>query len=111
MMTAHNPQHVQHAQHAQHSQSHTQTQRNNHARREPRSFDSTTHHRIGNDNRRFRDGHEDICFEGYWFTRFYDSWPEWVFTEDVYFVMGPNDVWFVYQYQNPAYILQVTLVD
>ena len=51
----------------------------------------------------------EVQFEGYWFYR--TEWPVWVFNEDVYFVMGPNDVWFAYEYNNPAVFIQLTLVD
>jgi hypothetical protein len=111
-MTGHqgqHPQHSQHAPHAQHEQRNQgrREQRDNRGRREPRSFDRDTHHRI--DSRRYRDGRDEIRFEGYWFGC--DFWPGWVFEEDVYFVEGPNGVWFLYQYENPAYMVQVILVD
>jgi len=38
-------------------------------------------------------------------------WPEWVFEEDVYFEMGPNDIWFGYGYNNPGLRVQVVVVD
>jgi hypothetical protein len=109
-MTGHQAQHTQHVQHAQHTQVRNQNhgaQRDNRGRKEPRSFDRDTHHRI--DSRRYRDTSEDVQFEGYWFTC--DLWPEWVFEEDVYVVMGPNDVWFLFRYGNPAFIVQVRLVE
>jgi hypothetical protein len=107
----HTAQHTQHVQHAQgHTQSRSQNhgaQRDNHGRRDVRTFDAGTHHRIN--DRRFHNDREEIGFEGYWFGC--DFWPGWIYSEDVYFAMGPNNVWFVYQYGNPAYMVQVELVD
>jgi hypothetical protein len=112
-MTGHNSQHTQHAgRTAPHNQVRNQnhgSQRDNRGRRDPRSFDSSTHHRIGGEDRRYRDGRDEFRFEGYWFTC--DFYPSWVFEEDVYVVMGPSDVWFVYQYGNPAFMVQVRLVE
>ena len=106
----HQAQHTQRAQHSQHEQrNQNHGQRDNRGRRDPRSFDSSTHHRIGREDRRYHNDRDEIRFEGYWFAC--DFWPGWVFEEDVYFVEGPNGVFFVYQYRNPAYIVQVTLVE
>ncbi len=110
-------QHVQRAQHEQHSQHEQREQhdrgrnheRDNRGRRDPRSFDSSTHHRIGREDRRYHNDRDEIRFEGYWFAC--DFWPGWVFESDIFFVEGPNGVFFVYQYENPAYILQVRLVE
>ena len=104
----HQAQHTQRAQHSQHEQrNQNHGQRDNRGRRDPRSFDSSTHHRV--ERREYRNGRDVILFEGYWFGC--DFWPEWVFTESVYFVEGPNGVFFVYQYGNPAFMLQVHLVE
>jgi hypothetical protein len=99
---------------AHHTTQHTQVrnqnhgaQRDNHGRRDPRSFDAGTHHRV--EERRYRDGHWNVRFEGYWFEC--SVWPAWALYEDVYFVEGPNGVFFVYEYNNPAMFLQVYLVD
>jgi len=93
--------------HAQHERQHERQHETDRGRREPRSFDRDTHHRI--DSRRYVGDRLEVQFEGYWFGC--DRWPVWVFNEDVYFVMGPNNVWFAYEYNNPAVFLQVTLVD
>jgi hypothetical protein len=105
----HQAQHTQRAQHSQHEQRNQNhgERRDSRGRRDPRSFDSSTHHRI--ERREYRNGRDVILFEGYWFGC--DFWPEWVFTESVYFVEGPNGVFFVYQYGNPAFMLQVHLVE
>jgi hypothetical protein len=101
---------MQHAHHQEvrHEQRHEEHERHdNRGRREPRSFDSRTHHRI--DSRRYVGDRMEVQFEGYWF--YHAAWPVWIFNEDVYFVMGPNNIWFAYEYNNPAVFLQVTLVD
>lgn len=98
-----------HAQHQQRPEARHEDhgRHDNRGRRDPRSFDSRTHHRI--DSRRYVGDRMEVQFEGYWFYR--TEWPVWVFNEDVYFVMGPNDVWFAYEYNNPAVFLQVSLVE
>jgi len=78
--------------------------------RDGRRLDRNTHHRLDRDRDiRFIDGYRQVYFEGWWFGC--DVWPEWVFTEDVYFEMGPNNVWFAYGYNNPALFVQVVVVD
>lgn len=79
----------------------------NHSR-DTRTLNRDTHHRF--DGRRDHNGRVEISFEGYWFGCGY-SWPYWVFEGDIYFVEGPNGVFFVYNYANPALMVQVSLVE
>ena len=81
----------------------------NHGRHDPRTLNRDTHHLIEEYRRAGADGHREIRFESYWFGC--SLWPAWIYTDDVYFVMGPNDVWFVYEYNNPAVFVQVYLVE
>lgn len=103
----HHAQHQEHQEVRHERQDERHERHNNRGRRDPRTFDRDTHHRI--DSRRYVGNDLEVQFEGYWFGCRY--WPAWVFDQDVYVVMGPNNVWFVYEYGNPAVFLQVSLVD
>lgn len=78
--------------------------------RDGRRLDRNVHHRL--DSRhdvRFVGGYRQVYWGGFWFGC--EAWPEWIFTEDVYFQMGPNNVWFVYGYNNPGLFVQVMVVE
>jgi hypothetical protein len=78
-------------------------------RRDPRTLDRDTHHRY--EHKRERDGRVQICFESYWFVSPYQAWPEWIYTEEIYVVMGPENIWFVYCYGNPGLMVQVVFIE
>jgi hypothetical protein len=76
-------------------------------RPDPRSMGPDHHGRVhGN---RYVDGRRQIYFGGFWFGC--EVWPAWVFTDEIYFVMGPDGVWFGYDYANPTLFVQVVFVE
>ena|SRR5208282_7079 len=77
--------------------------------RDGRRLDRNTHHHISGRDVRYVGYAREVYFEGWWFGC--SVWPEWVFEEDVYFEMGPNDIWFGYGYNNPGLRVQVVVVD
>ena len=87
---------------------HDRDRHDNHGRRDPRALGRETHHRF--EGRRDHDGRVEIQFEGYWFGCGY-PWPYWVWEGDLFVVEGPNGIFFIYEYSNPATFIQVVLVD
>lgn len=86
---------------------------NNHGRdtrgRDGRRLSRDEHHRVPVDHRRVRNGRAEVFFGGFWFGC--ESWPEWVFVEDVYVEMiGPNE-YYIIEYNNPAVRVAVVVVE
>jgi len=102
---------VQHGSKGGHAPSHGSGGKGDHGkgdhRPDPRSMGPAQHAHIqGN---RYVDGRRQVYFGGFWFGC--EVWPAWVFTDEIYFVMGPDGVWFGYDYANPNLFVQVYFVE
>ena len=85
--------------------------RGNEQHRRPR-YDGENHtHRYHRDHDRdvryYPDGRQGICYGGVWFAAIY---PEWVWTDEVYFVEIAPGEWVVVDYDNPAFSASVDIV-
>lgn len=58
---------------------------------------------------RYREDRREIFFEGIWFGC--DDWPVWVFVDPVYFVEGPQGIWFIIDFENPTLMVPVYIVE
>ena len=100
-----------HGSRGDHGRGHSGGDRSNHGkagrRPDPRSMDRDHHARVqGN---RYVDGRRQVYFGGFWFGC--EVWPSWIFTDEVYVVMGPNGIWFVYDFSDPNLFVQVVFVE
>lgn len=79
--------------------------------RDGRRLDPSHHHRIDiRRDCRMREGRPEIFFGGFWFAS-YGLWPEWVYNDDIYVEMVGPDIYVIYAYRNPAYQVQVFVVE
>jgi uncharacterized protein involved in copper resistance len=52
-------------------------------------------------------GRREFSFGGYWF--YAGAYPPWFYQQDVYFVMGPDGLWYAVAYGNPSLTFQVNI--
>ena len=56
---------------------------------------------------RLYNGRREYSFGGYWF--YAGAYPPWFYEQDVYFVMGPDGLWYAVAYGNPSLTFQVNI--
>ena len=52
-------------------------------------------------------GRREFSYGGYWF--YAGTYPPWFYQQDVYFVMGPDGLWYAVAYGNPSLTFQVNI--
>jgi len=52
-------------------------------------------------------GRREFSYGGYWF--YAGAYPPWFYQQDVYFVMGPDGLWYAVAYGNPSLTFQVNI--
>jgi glucan-binding YG repeat protein len=52
-------------------------------------------------------GRREFSYGGYWF--YAGAYPPWFYQQDVYFVMGPDGLWYAVAYGNPSLTFQVDI--
>src|SRR5208282_214781 len=76
--------------------------------RGPGSRGRDTIHRVRQQEIRTRGGHQEIFFDGYWFGCGF--WPAWVFEENVYFDLGMDGNWYLFN-ANGDLSIRVVIVE
>ena len=56
---------------------------------------------------RLYNGRREYSYGGYWF--YAGAYPPWFYQQDVYFVMGPDGLWYAVAYGNPSLTFQVDI--
>jgi glucan-binding YG repeat protein len=56
---------------------------------------------------RLYNGRREYSYGGYWF--YAGAYPPWFYQQDVYFVMGPDGLWYAVAYGNPSLTFQVNI--
>src|ERR1700691_2405177 len=56
---------------------------------------------------RLYNGRREYSYGGYWF--YAGAYPPWFYQPDVYFVMGPDGLWYAVAYGNPSLTFQVNI--
>ena len=56
---------------------------------------------------RYYDGRREYSYGGYWF--YSGFYPPWFYTQDVYFVMGADGLWYAVAYSDPSLTFQVDI--
>jgi hypothetical protein len=56
---------------------------------------------------RLYNGRREYSYGGYWF--YAGAYPPWFYQQDVYFVMGPDGLWYAVAYANPSLTFQVNI--
>jgi glucan-binding YG repeat protein len=56
---------------------------------------------------RLYNGRREYSYGGYWF--YAGAYPPWFYQQDVYFVMGPDGLWYAVAYGNPSLTFQVNV--
>jgi len=100
----------QESSHAQ--QSHTEYAKN--GQKDSRGHEYSTsrfgpdhHSRFVETGGREYNGRREFSYGGYWF--YAGVYPPWFYQQDVYFVMGPDGLWYAVAYGNPSLTFQVDI--
>jgi glucan-binding YG repeat protein len=56
---------------------------------------------------RMYNGRREYSYGGYWF--YAGEYPAWFYGQDVYFIMGPDGLWYAVAYGNPSLTFQVNI--
>jgi len=56
---------------------------------------------------RLYNGRREYSYGGYWF--YAGAYPPWFYAQDVYFVMGPDGLWYAVAYGDPSLTFQVNI--
>jgi hypothetical protein len=93
-------------------QSHTQYAKN--GQKDSRGHVYTTsrfgpdhHSRFVETGGRMYNGRREFSYGGYWF--YAGTYPPWFYQQDVYFVMGPDGLWYAVSYSDPSLTFQVDI--
>ena len=70
-------------------------------------FGPDHHSRFVANGGRLFNGRREYSFGGYWF--YAGAYPAWFYQQDVYFIMGPDGVWYAVAYGNPSLTFQVNI--
>jgi hypothetical protein len=73
----------------------------------PSRFGPDHHARFEQNAGREYNGHREYSYGGYWF--YADTWPEWFFDQDVYFIMGDDGMWYAVSYDDPSLMIEVNI--
>src|ERR1700722_9018915 len=93
-------------------QSHTQYAKN--GQKDSRGHEYSTsrfgpdhHSRFVESGGREYNGRREFSYGGYWF--YAGAYPPWFYQQDVYFVMGPDGLWYAVAVGNPSLTFQVDI--
>jgi hypothetical protein len=70
-------------------------------------FGPDHHARFEASGGRLYNGRREYSYGGYWF--YAGAYPPWFYQQDVYFVMGPDGLWYAVAYGNPSLTFQVNI--
>src|SRR3984885_10291653 len=70
-------------------------------------FGPDHHSRFVETGGRMYNGRREFSYGGYWF--FAGAYPPWFYQQDVYFVMGPDGLWYAVAVGNPSLTFQVDI--
>jgi hypothetical protein len=70
-------------------------------------FGPNHHARFESTGGREYDGRREYSYGGYWF--YAGAYPPWFYQRDVYFVMGPDGLWYAVAYNDPSLTFQVNI--
>jgi hypothetical protein len=70
-------------------------------------FGPNHHARFESSGGREYDGRREYSYGGYWF--YAGAYPPWFYQRDVYFVMGPDGLWYAVAYDDPSLTFQVDI--
>ena len=70
-------------------------------------FGPDHHARFVSTGGRLYNGRREYSFGGYWF--YAGAYPPWFYQQDVYFVMGPDGLWYAVAYGDPSLTFQVNI--
>ena len=70
-------------------------------------FGPNHHARFEASGGREYDGRREYSYGGYWF--YAGAYPPWFYQRDVYFVMGPDGLWYAVAYDDPSLTFQVNI--
>ena len=70
-------------------------------------FGPNHHARFESSGGREYDGRREYSYGGYWF--YAGVYPPWFYQRDVYFVMGPDGLWYAVAYDDPSLTFQVNI--
>lgn len=70
-------------------------------------FGPNHHARFESSGGREFDGRREYSYGGYWF--YAGAYPPWFYQRDVYFVMGPDGLWYAVAYDDPSLTFQVDI--
>jgi hypothetical protein len=70
-------------------------------------FGPEHHARFEENGGRNYNGRREYSYGGYWF--YADAYPPWFYQQDVYFVMGPDGLWYAVAYSDPSLVFQVNI--
>jgi hypothetical protein len=91
-----------HAQYAQNGQKDSRGHEYNESR-----FGPNHHAHFEASGGREYDGRREYSYGGYWF--YAGAYPPWFYQRDVYFVMGPDGLWYAVAYDDPSLTFQVNI--
>ncbi len=70
-------------------------------------FGPDHHSRFVETGGREYNGRREFSYGGYWF--YAGAYPPWFYQQDVYFVMGPDGLWYAVSYSDPSLTFQVDI--
>ena len=70
-------------------------------------FGPDHHSRFVETGGRMYNGRREFSYGGYWF--YAGAYPPWFYQQDVYFVMGPDGLWYAVAVGNPSLTFQVDI--
>ena len=70
-------------------------------------FGPNHHARFESSGGREYEGRREYSYGGYWF--YAGAYPPWFYQRDVYFVMGPDGLWYAVAYDDPSLTFQVDI--
>jgi hypothetical protein len=91
-----------HAQYAKNGQKDSRGHEYNESR-----FGPSHHARFEASGGREFGGRREYSYGGYWF--YAGAYPPWFYQRDVYFVMGPDGLWYAVAYDDPSLTFQVNI--
>lgn len=71
----------------------------------PSRFGPDHHAHFAQNGGRFYNGHREYSYGGYWF--YANSYPAWFYSQDVYFIMGVDGLWYAVDANDPSLMIQV----
>ena len=70
-------------------------------------FGPNHHARFEENGGRYYNGRREYSYGGYWF--YAGAYPAWFYQQDVYFILGADELWYAVAYGNPSLTFQVNI--